>query len=228
MRRPSAARPSNWGGEFLRGAMPRGQSPTDRFAIKPNITATLGKGRDFAIITDPDVVEGLISGTAPGGRERRQHLRPRCAECGSAGRGLSGNVAALPACITATAIRRSPLPRECPDGVVFRRTKYLGPFNYPDTHLINVAKLKSHSMGLTLCMKNLQGPTLSLHSILRRPAEGDCAGFPARRPKAMWTTFRTSTSRPGIRAGTRPRPVGWRCGFSAPSIPIRCCARPFC
>jgi hypothetical protein len=41
--------------------------------------------------------------------------------------------------------------------VVFRRTKYLGPFNYPDTHLINVAKLKSHSMGLTLCIKNLQG-----------------------------------------------------------------------
>jgi hypothetical protein len=45
--------------------------------------------------------------------------------------------------------------------VVFRRTKYLGPFNYPNTHLINVAKLKTHSMGLTLCVKNLQGTSIS-------------------------------------------------------------------
>jgi hypothetical protein len=44
--------------------------------------------------------------------------------------------------------------------VVFRRTKYLGPFNYPGTHLINVAKLKTHGMGLTLCVKNLQGTNI--------------------------------------------------------------------
>ncbi len=55
---------------------------------------------------------------------------------------------------------RSPMLKECPDGVVFRRTKYLGPFNYPDAHLINVAKLKTHSMGLTLCVKNLQGTNI--------------------------------------------------------------------
>jgi hypothetical protein len=52
------------------------------------------------------------------------------------------------------------LTKECPDGVVFRRTKYLGPFNYPGTHLINVAKLKTHGMGLTLCVKNLQGTNI--------------------------------------------------------------------
>jgi len=50
--------------------------------------------------------------------------------------------------------------RDCPDGVVFRRTKYLGPFNYPDCHLLNVSKLKTHSMGLTLCVKNLQGTNI--------------------------------------------------------------------
>ena len=55
---------------------------------------------------------------------------------------------------------RSPTTKECPEGVVFRRTKYLGPFNYPDAHLINVAKLKTHSMGLTLCVKNLQGTNI--------------------------------------------------------------------
>jgi hypothetical protein len=35
----------------------------------------------------------------------------------------------------------------------------MGPFNYPDCHLLNVSKLKAHSMGLTLCVKNLQGTT---------------------------------------------------------------------
>jgi hypothetical protein len=44
--------------------------------------------------------------------------------------------------------------------VVFRRTKYLGPFNYPDCHLVNVSKFKTHSMGLTLCIKNLQGTNI--------------------------------------------------------------------
>jgi hypothetical protein len=52
---------------------------------------------------------------------------------------------------------RSATVKECPDGIVFRRTRYLGPFNYPDSYLINVAKFKTHSMGLTLCVKNLQG-----------------------------------------------------------------------
>ena len=55
---------------------------------------------------------------------------------------------------------RTPTTKECPDGVVFRRTKYLGPFAYPDAFLINVAKHKTHSMGLTLCVKNLQGTNI--------------------------------------------------------------------
>jgi hypothetical protein len=54
-------------------------------------------------------------------------------------------------------VARTPTTRECPDGVVFRRTKYLGPFSYPDAFLVNVAKHKTHTMGLTLCVKNLQG-----------------------------------------------------------------------
>src|SRR5271157_1651743 len=44
-----------------------GQSPSDKFAIKPNLTATLGKGHDFAIITDPYVVEGLVDGLCQAG-----------------------------------------------------------------------------------------------------------------------------------------------------------------
>jgi len=43
------------------------------------------------------------------------------------------------------------------DGVWYKRIPYLWPFNSPGSCLINVAKFKSHSMGMTLCSKNLQG-----------------------------------------------------------------------
>lgn len=44
-----------------------------------------------------------------------------------------------------------------PDGVFFRRIPYLWPVNAPGTFLINIAKFKTHGMGMTLCAKNLQG-----------------------------------------------------------------------
>jgi hypothetical protein len=50
--------------------------------------------------------------------------------------------------------------KDCPGGVVFKRVGYMGPFMYPDAYLINVAKFKTHAMGLTLCVKNLQGLTV--------------------------------------------------------------------
>ena len=43
------------------------------------------------------------------------------------------------------------------DGLYFNRIPYLWPVNAPDTWLLNIAKLKTHSMGLTLCAKNIQG-----------------------------------------------------------------------
>lgn len=46
---------------------------------------------------------------------------------------------------------------DVPDGVYFRRIPYLWPVNAPNTFLINIAKFKTHAMGLTLCAKNLQG-----------------------------------------------------------------------
>lgn len=45
------------------------------------------------------------------------------------------------------------------DGVVFKEVGYLAPVNAPDTFLINLAKFKSHSMGITGSIKNLQGAT---------------------------------------------------------------------
>jgi uncharacterized protein (DUF362 family) len=51
--------------------------------------------------------------------------------------------------------------KDCPDGVVFKRIGYVAPYNQADTWLLNVAKLKAHGMGMTLCAKNLQGMCIS-------------------------------------------------------------------
>lgn len=46
---------------------------------------------------------------------------------------------------------------DVPNGVWYNKIPYLWPVNSPGSCLVNIAKLKSHSMGMTLCSKNLQG-----------------------------------------------------------------------
>ncbi|TFH27897.1 MAG: DUF362 domain-containing protein [Bacteroidia bacterium] len=43
------------------------------------------------------------------------------------------------------------------DGIYFKKIPYLWPVNAPESWLLNIAKLKTHSMGMTLCAKNIQG-----------------------------------------------------------------------
>jgi uncharacterized protein (DUF362 family) len=44
-----------------------------------------------------------------------------------------------------------------PNGVVFKEIGFMSPVNEPGTFLVNIAKLKSHGMGITASVKNLQG-----------------------------------------------------------------------
>ena len=46
---------------------------------------------------------------------------------------------------------------DVPNGIWFKRIAYTWPMNAEGTILINIAKFKSHGMGMTLCSKNLQG-----------------------------------------------------------------------
>ena len=46
---------------------------------------------------------------------------------------------------------------DVPTGQWFTRIPYLWPVNAPDTWLLNIAKMKTHLMGMTLCAKNIQG-----------------------------------------------------------------------
>jgi len=43
------------------------------------------------------------------------------------------------------------------NGGYFKKIPYIFPVNAPDSWLLNIAKLKAHSMGITGCAKNLQG-----------------------------------------------------------------------
>ena len=133
-----------------------GHALTQTVAIKPNLTSTKKTGLTHAIVTDPYVVEGLVDGLveqgiAPGSIFVREGLMVEQPTTGYPEMARRAGVH------YGDDDSRTPTTRECPDGVVFRRTKYLGPFAYPDSSLINVAKHKTHSMGLTLCVKNLQG-----------------------------------------------------------------------
>ncbi|HSD27088.1 MAG TPA: DUF362 domain-containing protein [Vicinamibacteria bacterium] len=136
-----------------------GVSGSPTVAIKPNLTSTKKTGLTHAIITDTYAVEGLVDGLKELGvdagsifvREGLQVEQPTTGYpelARRAGIHYGDDVA------------RTPTTIECPDGVVFRRTKYLGPFAYPGTFPVNVAKHKAHSMGLTLAVKNLQGTNI--------------------------------------------------------------------
>jgi uncharacterized protein (DUF362 family) len=133
-----------------------GRFPAPTVAIKPNLTSTKRTGLTHAIVTDPFAVEGLIEGLKqlgvdPGSIYVREGLQVEQPTTGYPEMARRAGVH------YGDHDSRAPTTRECPDGVVFRRTKYLGPFGYPGSFLINVAKHKTHSMGLTLCVKNLQG-----------------------------------------------------------------------
>jgi hypothetical protein len=47
--------------------------------------------------------------------------------------------------------------KEVNNGVIFKEVGFMAPMNAPDSFLINMAKFKTHSMGVTASVKNLQG-----------------------------------------------------------------------
>jgi uncharacterized protein (DUF362 family) len=132
---------------------------TNKFVIKPNLTSAKGTGITHAIVTDPYVVEGFVEGMKQGTIAAERIYIREGLQASQAGTGYV-ELAQRSGAHYGDGDSRTPTLKECPNGVVFRRTKYLGPFNYPDSYLINISKFKTHSMGLTLCVKNLQGTNI--------------------------------------------------------------------
>jgi len=142
---------------------------SSKIAIKPNLTHNNNSGDAYAIITDREFLGGMIDGIKEIGVSGSQiYVRD----------GMGTNqrdtkyqdMAARTGVHYDDAADRGTAMKDCPEGVVFNRIGYLGPFMYPDAHLINVAKFKTHAMGMTLATKNLQGLTV-------RPYLAFCQGL---------------------------------------------------
>ena len=143
---------------------------TYTFAMKPNLTAwrwnngTIPFEDVMGIITDASFVEGIIEHMKTMGISAGHiHLR----EVNGTENMTEGGYGAMAARTGAdvqvidesiTTISPEKIQWiDVPDGFFFTRIPYLSPVNTANSWLLNIAKFKAHSMGLTLCAKNLQG-----------------------------------------------------------------------
>jgi hypothetical protein len=143
---------------------------THKVVIKPNLTCRMRSHskytitRSMGIVTDANFVEGIIEslkelGIASGQFYIREVNCPddladggyidMAERTGIDLQGIDTPVSEL----SADKIQWV----DVPDGVWFKKIPFLWPVNAPDTWLLNIAKFKTHGMGLTLCAKNLQG-----------------------------------------------------------------------
>lgn len=143
---------------------------TNRFAIKPNLTCRFRWHDNYTvegsmgIVTDAHFTEGIVESMKELSIGASQiHMREvNCPEDLEDG---GYNAMALRTgidlqCIETPYDQLDPSQitwSEVENGKYFRRLPHIWPVNAPDTWLLNIAKLKTHAMGLTLCAKNLQG-----------------------------------------------------------------------
>ena len=149
---------------------------THTVVIKPNLTwvqmtdskATVEGCR--GIVTDPEVVEGIVEALKELGISAGQiYTRDKWNYNGSTSQqefigykqmsertGI--NIGGPEQGATASTLGEGQVIWvDIPNGVFFAKAAYLWPINSSDSFLINIAKLKTHGMGVTTCAKNLQG-----------------------------------------------------------------------
>ncbi len=148
--------------------------------LKPNATSLARRGRPaeelFGTGTDPQFYEGLVLGLKELGLTRFTFVDSTSYATWNL-RGLLDINERL-GVRTQDPERRIRHLREgwettwstVPDGVVFKRIPHYAPVNEPDTWLLNIAKWKGHSMGLTLTVKNEQG-------LVAHPFTNFCGGW---------------------------------------------------
>jgi uncharacterized protein (DUF362 family) len=155
---------------------------THRVILKPNVTSLASRTRNAEELwgtgTDPQFYEGLVLGLQQLGVSRF-HFIDSTSYADWNIRGLLDINDRL-GVVTEDPERRMKHLREgwktnwntVPDGVVFKRIPHYAPVNEPDTWLLNIAKWKGHSMGLTQTVKNEQG-------LVAHPFTTFCGGWRA-------------------------------------------------
>jgi uncharacterized protein (DUF362 family) len=138
---------------------------SNRIAIKPNIVYMPSSDVQYmGIVTDPHFVEGVIQSLKLLGFAGSQfYLREVNYPDMFANSGYTQMAARTGADLRAMDQPVGTIPEsdlqwvDVPNGKWFKRIPYLWPVNAPNTWLLNISKFKTHSMGMTLCAKNLQG-----------------------------------------------------------------------
>ncbi|MFC1541041.1 DUF362 domain-containing protein [Candidatus Latescibacterota bacterium] len=149
----------------------KGGTPlTHMIPIKPNLTSSMWDNQHFplefghGIVTDPFFVEGVIEGMKGLGLSGSQfYLRevngPEC--YGPRGYTAMAERSGADIRDLSTDVRKMPSENiqwtRVPDPAFHKKLPYLWPINAKDTFFLNIAKFKSHFIGLTLTCKNLQG-----------------------------------------------------------------------
>lgn len=148
----------------------RGVPLTNRIVLKPNLTCRFRWHEQYSIegsmgiVTDANFTEGIIESIKELSIDASQlHIREvNCADDLEDGgyidmaqrTGIDLQCIETPYDqLNSNQITWSDIE----NGLYFKRLPHIWPVNAPDTWLLNIAKLKTHSMGLTLCAKNLQG-----------------------------------------------------------------------
>jgi uncharacterized protein (DUF362 family) len=155
--------------------------PIDTHVIlKPNATSLAPRGRAaeelFGTGTDPQFYEGMVMGLKELGLTQFTFIDSTSYATWNL-RGLLDINERL-GVKTQDPERRDRHLREqwettwskVPEGVVFQRIPHYAPVNEPGTWLLNIAKWKAHSMGLTLSVKNEQG-------LVAHPFTNFCSGW---------------------------------------------------
>jgi hypothetical protein len=148
----------------------KGVPLSHKFVFKPNLTCRSSNHSKYTIegsmgiVTDSNFIEGIfesikdleISGS-------QMYIREVNCESDLADGGYIAMAERTGIDLAGIGTPYYNLPPEqiqwmdVPEGVYFNRIPYLWPVNTPDSWLMNVSKLKTHGMGLTLCAKNIQG-----------------------------------------------------------------------
>lgn len=151
-----------------------------RIVLKPNATSLAPRGNSaedlFGTGTDPAFYEGLVLGLKQLGLTRFTFIDSTSYASWNL-RGLLDINERL-GVQTQDPERRPRHLQEhwettwstVPGGVVFQRIPHYAPVNEPGTWLLNIAKWKGHSMGLTLTVKNEQG-------LVAHPFTNFCGGW---------------------------------------------------
>ena len=142
---------------------------THMIPIKPNLTCSVNNNysieHGMGIVTDVNFTEGVIEGMKElgiGGEqfyirevnchnqyEQRGYNEELMERTGVNIRNMEAKVGVIS--------ENDLVWVDTPDGIWYRKIPYLWPVNAPDTFFLNIAKLKTHGMGVTLTTKNVQG-----------------------------------------------------------------------